>query len=154
MLSEQRKLPDLSELKVTNHMNREAIQQMTQLPDRDVVFVRFQSEGIVHSCLPYFIAIDEHSNSVGQSFCSAVCLCSLVSLCHPKGVVKKGVHGNGITHVWCMCHLKGAVKTGVLATDTTHSWYKKHIMHLSQQLSTAVANRGTSNLQDCTTEFI
>ena len=28
MLSERRKLPDLSELKVTNHMNREAIQQV------------------------------------------------------------------------------------------------------------------------------
>jgi len=28
MLSAQRKLPDLSELKVTNHMNREAIQQV------------------------------------------------------------------------------------------------------------------------------
>ena len=28
MLSDQRKLPDLSELKVTNHMNREAIQQV------------------------------------------------------------------------------------------------------------------------------
>ncbi len=40
--------------------------QMTALPDRDVVFVRFQNEGTSHSCLPYFIAIDEHSNSVGQ----------------------------------------------------------------------------------------
>ena len=40
--------------------------QMTALPDRDVVFVRFQNEGTTHSCLPYFIAIDEHSNSVGQ----------------------------------------------------------------------------------------
>ncbi len=39
---------------------------MTALPDRDVVFVRFQNEGTSHSCLPYFIAIDEHSNSVGQ----------------------------------------------------------------------------------------
>ena len=28
MLSDRRKLPDLSELKVTNHMNREAIQQV------------------------------------------------------------------------------------------------------------------------------
>ncbi len=34
MLSDQRKLPDFSELKVTNHMNREAIQQVCkqQLP--------------------------------------------------------------------------------------------------------------------------
>lgn len=40
--------------------------QMTALPDRDVVFVRFQNEGSSHSCLPYFIAIDEHSKSVGQ----------------------------------------------------------------------------------------
>ncbi len=28
-LSDRRKLPDLSELKVTNHMNREAIQQVS-----------------------------------------------------------------------------------------------------------------------------
>ena len=40
--------------------------QMTALPDRDVVFVRFQNEASSHSCLPYFIAIDEHSHSVGQ----------------------------------------------------------------------------------------
>ena len=32
MLSDQRKLPVLSELKVTNHMNREAIQQVWALP--------------------------------------------------------------------------------------------------------------------------
>ena len=32
MLSDQRKLPDLSELKVTNHMNREAIQQVAASP--------------------------------------------------------------------------------------------------------------------------
>lgn len=85
MLSEQRKLPDLSELKVTNHMNREAIQQMTQLPDRDVVFVRFQSEGIVHSCLPYFIAIDENSNSVVVSIRGTLSLedCVTDFMCEP-----------------------------------------------------------------------
>ena len=31
MLSEHRKLPEMSELKVTNHMNREAIQQVRGL---------------------------------------------------------------------------------------------------------------------------
>ena len=41
---------------------------MTALPNRDVVFVRFQNEGSSHSCLPYFIAIDEHSHSVGEHF--------------------------------------------------------------------------------------
>lgn len=40
---------------------------MTGLPNHDVVFVRFQNEAISHQCLPYFIAIDEHSNSVGKS---------------------------------------------------------------------------------------
>lgn len=48
--------------------------QMTALPNRDVVFVRFQNEASSHSCLPYFIAIDEHSHSVGQ--------CSLLSSFH------------------------------------------------------------------------
>ena len=42
--------------------------QMTGLPNHDVVFVRFQNEAISNQCLPYFIAIDEHSNSVGETF--------------------------------------------------------------------------------------
>ncbi|KAL0029095.1 hypothetical protein WJX77_006448 [Trebouxia sp. C0004] len=85
MLSDRRKLPNLSELKVTNHMNREAIQQMTALPDRDVVFVRFQNEGASHSCLPYFIAIDEHSNSVVVSVRGTLSLedCVTDFLCEP-----------------------------------------------------------------------
>ena len=41
---------------------------MTGLPNHDVVFVRFQNEAISNQCLPYFIAIDEHSNSVGKTF--------------------------------------------------------------------------------------
>ena len=41
--------------------------QMTGLPNHDVVFVRFQNEAISNQCLPYFIAIDEHSNSVGET---------------------------------------------------------------------------------------
>lgn len=53
-------------VQTTAHMYVCLCVQMTALPDRDVVFVRFQNEGTSHSCLPYFIAIDEHSNSVGQ----------------------------------------------------------------------------------------
>ncbi|KAL3156144.1 hypothetical protein ABBQ32_012435 [Trebouxia sp. C0010 RCD-2024] len=85
MLSDQRKLPDISELKVTNHMNREAIQQMTALPDRDVVFVRFQNEALSHSCLPYFIAIDEHSHSVVVSIRGTLSLedCVTDFMCEP-----------------------------------------------------------------------
>ncbi len=35
MLSDRRKLPDLSELKVTNHMNREAIQQVKEEKEKE-----------------------------------------------------------------------------------------------------------------------
>ena len=35
MLSDRRKLPDLSELKVTNHMNREAIQQVREEKEKE-----------------------------------------------------------------------------------------------------------------------
>ncbi|KAK9867697.1 hypothetical protein WJX84_009670 [Apatococcus fuscideae] len=55
------RIPDL---KASNHMNREAIQQMTGLPDEDIVFVRFQKEGASSFCLPYFIAIDRSTCSV------------------------------------------------------------------------------------------
>jgi len=54
---------------------------MTALPDRDVVFVRFQNEGTSHSCLPYFIAIDEHSKSVGQLHAVALAVLLLLFLC-------------------------------------------------------------------------
>ena len=47
-------------------MNREAIHQMTGLPDRAVVFVRFEGEARNKQCLPYFIAVDEHSKAVGE----------------------------------------------------------------------------------------
>ena len=53
-------------LQVTNHMNREAIHQMTGLPDRAVVFVRFEGEARNKQCLPYFIAVDERSKAVGE----------------------------------------------------------------------------------------
>ena len=53
-------------LQVTNHMNREAIHQMTGLPDRAVVFVRFEGEARNKQCLPYFIAADERSKAVGE----------------------------------------------------------------------------------------
>ena len=51
---------------MTNHMNREAIHQMTGLPDRAVVFVRFEGEARNKQCLPYFIAVDERSKAVGE----------------------------------------------------------------------------------------
>ena len=47
-------------------MNREAIHQMTGLPDRAVVFVRFEGEARNKQCLPYFIAVDERSKAVGE----------------------------------------------------------------------------------------
>ena len=53
-------------LQVTNHMNREAIHQMTGLPDRAIVFVRFEGEARNKQCLPYFIAVDERSKAVGE----------------------------------------------------------------------------------------
>ncbi len=43
MLSDRRKLPDLSELKVTNHMNREAIQQVRKKKSQSYLSHVFQS---------------------------------------------------------------------------------------------------------------
>lgn len=40
---------------------------MSGLKERDLVFVRFQGEGMHPKCLPYFIAIDHETHNVGVS---------------------------------------------------------------------------------------
>eukprot|EP00891_Asterochloris_glomerata_P009487 jgi/Astpho2/9487/fgenesh1_pg.00145_%23_78_t len=74
-----------SAIKVTNHMNREAIHQMTGLPDRAVVFVRFEGEARNKQCLPYFIAVDERSKAVVLSIRGTLSLedCITDFLCEP-----------------------------------------------------------------------
>ena len=39
--------------------------QMTGLDDRDIVFVRYVGQAKDRNCLPYFIAVDESTKSVG-----------------------------------------------------------------------------------------
>ena len=39
--------------------------QMTGLDDRDIVFVRYVNEAKDRHCLPYFIAVDKSTSSVG-----------------------------------------------------------------------------------------
>jgi len=41
--------------------------QMTGLDDRDIVFIRYVGQAKDRNCLPYFIAVDESTKSVGQS---------------------------------------------------------------------------------------
>jgi len=56
-------IPSKTAKPIPNALNREAIQQITGLQDRDVVFVRFEGEGGKH-CLPYFIGLDHEKQSV------------------------------------------------------------------------------------------
>ncbi|CAL8465267.1 g4802 [Coccomyxa elongata] len=51
-------------LAVSNYMNHEAILQITNIKEEDIVFVRFDTEVIAQSCLPYFIALDHKTKSV------------------------------------------------------------------------------------------
>ncbi|KAK9847646.1 hypothetical protein WJX84_000251 [Apatococcus fuscideae] len=92
----QQWLPDL---KVTNHMNREAIQQMTGLPDEDVIFVRFQNEGRFKGCIPYFIAVDKSTKSVVLAIRGTLSLedCLTDLLCEPAELDAwlKQAHGPG-----------------------------------------------------------
>ncbi|KAK9802679.1 hypothetical protein WJX73_004994 [Symbiochloris irregularis] len=57
----QRIIPDLA---ITNHMNHEAILQMSGLKERDLAFVRFQGEANDQHCLPYFLALDHETKSI------------------------------------------------------------------------------------------
>lgn len=44
--------------------------QITDINEEDIVFVRFDTEVIAQSCLPYFIALDRSTKSVGACFFS------------------------------------------------------------------------------------
>ncbi len=46
--------------------------QITNIPDRDILFVRFDTDVIAQSCLPYFIALDRTTKSIGEAH---VCKC-------------------------------------------------------------------------------
>ena len=39
--------------------------QITDIPEEDIVFVRFEADVIAKPCLPYFIALDRDTTSVG-----------------------------------------------------------------------------------------
>ena len=39
--------------------------QITDIPEEDIVFVRFEADVIAKPCLPYFIALDRETTSVG-----------------------------------------------------------------------------------------
>ena len=40
--------------------------QMTGLEDHDIVFVRYVGAALDHKCLPYFIAVDRSTESIGR----------------------------------------------------------------------------------------
>jgi hypothetical protein len=40
--------------------------QITNIKEEDIVFVRFDTDVIAQSCLPYFIALDHETKSVGM----------------------------------------------------------------------------------------
>ena len=46
--------------------------QITGLPEQDVVFVRFDLDVINQPCLPYFIALDRDSSTIGEQLCAPV----------------------------------------------------------------------------------
>ncbi len=49
--------------------------QITNIKEEDIVFVRFDTDVIAQSCLPYFIALDHATKSVGRdSECSTVAI--------------------------------------------------------------------------------
>ncbi|KAK9826366.1 hypothetical protein WJX81_002936 [Elliptochloris bilobata] len=81
----------LPELKLTNNMNREAILQITGLPEEDVLFVRFEADVSGRPCLPYFIALDRATQSL------VVCIRGTLSLddCLTDAMVGAGHRGGG-----------------------------------------------------------
>ncbi|KAK9805494.1 hypothetical protein WJX72_001323 [[Myrmecia] bisecta] len=90
-------LPDVN---IANHLNREAIQQMTGLPDREVVFVRFVHESTSDKCLPYFIAVDRETRSVVIAIRGTLSLedCLTDALCEPAELddwIKEVHQGSG-----------------------------------------------------------
>ena len=50
--------------------------QITDIPEEDIVFVRFEADVSAKPCLPYFIALDRQTSTVGMWQVSA-CSCSL-----------------------------------------------------------------------------
>lgn len=40
--------------------------QMTGLEDHDIVFVRYVGAALDRNCLPYFIAVDRSTESIGK----------------------------------------------------------------------------------------
>lgn len=40
--------------------------QITDIPEEDIVFVRFEADVMSKPCLPYFIALDRKTESVGK----------------------------------------------------------------------------------------
>lgn len=86
LIIQVRTLPPV--LQVSNHMNREAIHQMTGLPDEDVIFVRFQNEGGYAKCLPYYIACDPSTRSVVLAIRGTLSMEDMVTdmLCEPASL--------------------------------------------------------------------
>jgi hypothetical protein len=41
--------------------------QTLGIPEEDIVFVRFEADVIAKPCLPYFIAVDRETSSVGET---------------------------------------------------------------------------------------
>ncbi|CAK0786854.1 hypothetical protein CVIRNUC_010068 [Coccomyxa viridis] len=72
-------------LQVSNYMNHEAIVQITDIPEDDIVFVRFEADVIAKPCLPYFIALDRQTSSVVISIRGTLSADDLITdfMCEP-----------------------------------------------------------------------
>ena len=57
-------------------LTMECMPQMSGLDDRDIVFVRYVNEAKDNCCLPYLIAVDKTTTSVGKLcfLCVSCCL--------------------------------------------------------------------------------
>ena len=49
-------------------VNESHVMQMTGLDDHDIIFVRYVGQAKDRACLPYFIAVDSSTESVGELF--------------------------------------------------------------------------------------
>lgn len=52
--------------------------QMSGIKEKDLAFVRFVGGAHSQHCLPYFIAVDHATNSVGEPKCMIACLLLLL----------------------------------------------------------------------------
>jgi hypothetical protein len=103
----------LSRTVVASTVMRLCLPQITDIPERDILFVRFDTDVIAQSCLPYFIALDRSTKSIGMANSRLLCSMGPCRPCTPLSptVACHILHGRKVCHL-LMCLY------GVLRSDS------------------------------------